>query len=163
MKTIGHNSVRVLFQMLITSIAMTGYAVAAGNLQAGDAAYNAHDMTKAIQQYQIELKNNPDSLEARIGLAKCYSKKGYKSSSSTLIEEVLLMDSSNEDALLLKSAAYIKQKKFDEASQLIDRVLNVDPDNITAHSYLVRIHNALGDFETAEQLAVKIKTLRAGK
>ena len=59
MKTIDHNSVRVLIKVMVVIITLIGYAVAAGNLQAGDAAYNAHDMTKAIQQYQIELKKQP--------------------------------------------------------------------------------------------------------
>ena len=163
MKTIVNNSLRVLIQVIITTIAMTAYAVAEDNLQAGDAAYSAHDMTKAIQQYQIELKNNPDSLEARIGLAKCYSKKGYKSSSSKLIDEVLSMDSSNEDALVLKSAIYIKQKKLDKASQLIERVLKVNPDNIAAHSHLARIHNESGDYESADELYSKINALREKK
>ncbi|MCK6483226.1 MAG: tetratricopeptide repeat protein [Phycisphaerae bacterium] len=55
----------------------------------------------------------------------------------------------DREALNQKGTALFKQEKFREAVGVFEQVLRIDPENVTAHSYLFRAHAALGESELA--------------
>ena len=152
------NIIRKVTSLLFLCLMTQAYA--ASNLEQGDAELSAGNVMKAIQQYQIALKNSPNSAIARTRLAACYMRKGYKSSSLRLIDEALSIDPNNVDALILSSRLLLSENKLDEAMQLLYSVISVDRNNTEALTYLARIHNNKGDVKTADEIYSKIEALQ---
>ncbi len=142
---------------------ITTFAFASSNIEQGDAALAGHNITKAIQHYQIELKNNPKSIIARTKLAECYMRKGYTAASLKVIDEAITLSPNDVDPLFLKSKLYIRGKRLDEAAQTLNQLLVLSPEHIEAHVQLARIYNEQGNAEAADALYLKIDAMEASK
>lgn len=162
MKTLIHFSPLLLITTIVV-MCVASIAVAASHIEQGDIEFAGRNITKAIQQYQIELKNNPDSIVARTRLAKCYIRKGYKTVTSKLVDEALSLNPYDVDALLLKSKIYRSKGQIDDATQELNKVIIQNPDNIEANYGLADIYSNAGNNEAADQIYLKIKTLRENK
>jgi len=140
-------------------MSMSNIALASSNIEQGDTALANRDITKAIQQYQIELKNYPDSVIARTKLARCYLRKGYKSAATKMITEAVTLNPNDVDALILKSKLLIWNQQTDQAFDILGQVLALSPDSVEALWHLADIYNDQGNTEAADVLYTKIKTL----
>jgi Flp pilus assembly protein TadD len=148
--------IRILAVMSVANIIL-----ASPNIEQGDTAFANRNITKAIQQYQIELKNNSDSVIARTKLARCYMRKGYKSATLKMVDEAITLNPNDVDVLILKSKLHIWNSKYDDAMGILNQVLVLSPNNIEAYRDLAGIYNEKGETKAADELYLKINTLNA--
>ena len=150
----------LFFIKILIVMNMTNIALASSNIEQGDAALKSRDVAKAIQHYQIELKNNPKSIVARTKLARCYMRKGYKSATTKMITEAIALDLNNIDVLLLKSKLHLWNKQSDKAMETLEQIKVLEPDNVEALGQLAGIYNDEGNTDAADALYLKIKALK---
>ncbi len=144
-------------------MSMASLSLASQNIKQGDTALAKRDLTKAIQHYQIELKNNPDSVIARTKLAKCYMRKGYRVAATKMITEAVILNPNDVEALLLKSKQLVWNQQPKKAEEVLGQVIALSPDNVEALSQLADIYNDQGNTKAADKLYLKINTLRVSK
>lgn len=149
----------VLFIIMFFAMSMSTIAFASPNIDQGDAAFAKRDIARAIQQYQIELKNNPESVIARTKLARCYLRKGYKSATLNMVDEAIALAPNNVEALILKSKLYIWNDQIEDAVVILNKVQLLSPNNIEAYTDLASIYNNIGETQAADELYLKIEAL----
>ncbi len=121
------------------------------------------NIEKAIQYYQIDIRKNPDSIAGRVGLAKCYSSRGYMSMVDNIVGQILARQGDNIDALLLLAKVKTENKEWSEVESIAKKVINIDKSNIKAH---VHLRNALyqsGNPVDAESINKTLKKIMENK
>lgn len=102
-------------------------------------------------QYIAEKIPNEDlGLTARARMAGILLSRGEKDEGEALLEEVLLTDTLNSDALLLRGALKVEQKDFRNAISDFRNLLRKEPENKQAQLLIARTHNAAGDITLAK-------------
>ena len=102
-------------------------------------------------QYIAEKIPNEDiGLTARARMAGILLSRGEMEEGEALLEEVLLTDTLNSDALLLRGALRVEQKDFRNAISDFRNLLRKEPDNKQAQLLIARTHNAAGDITLAK-------------
>ena len=107
---------------------------------------------KAVDVYQGIVEDDgtqTNGLEARNKIALVELRKGNRDRASTLIDEVLAQDKSNENALLMQAGLQIADGKFDDAIVSARTVLRDNPDSIKALGLLGQAYSASGSSELA--------------
>ena len=94
---------------------------------------------------EVDVVNRAKGLLASLEMAE-----GNLEKTNALIEEILRVDSSNEQALVLKSSMQIDERKLDQAIANLRTVLRDTPDSARAHLLLGRAHEFKGSVELAE-------------
>jgi len=108
---------------------------------------------KALAEYETvaEQAGNEDAgLSAMARMAGIKLSKGETEAGEDLLERVLLVDSFNSEALLLRAALNIDREKFRPAVSDLRSILRNDPENLQAQLLLARAHTAAGDQVLAE-------------
>jgi len=117
-----------------------------------------HDVTKSIQNYQTEHKNNPGSVVAMKNLAVCYMAKGYRKQAQKIINKILALDVNDIDGLVLQGKLNLSREDWNAASKNFTRVIAIDQENIAARKYMSSVLHHLGN---TEQAAVEYEKYRA--
>lgn len=104
------------------------------------------DKAKAEFGIVIERAGNEDaSLEAKSGIAALEVAAGNEEEGEKLVEEVLAVDSMNEQALFLRSVLYLSRNELKDAVSDLRSILRNNPDNERAQVLLARAHSTAGD------------------
>jgi tetratricopeptide (TPR) repeat protein len=132
-----------------------------------DSAPDAHDLRlvlarqyqvterepEAIAEYEtvVELAGNEDpALTAKSRLAAIELANGDAEAGEALIEDVLSVDSSNAEALVLRGALNFNRNEFKDAVSDLRSVLRESPDNAGAQLLLARTHSKAEDYSLAK-------------
>ena len=94
---------------------------------------------------EIEVVNRAKGLLASLEMAG-----GNLHRTNALIEEILRVDTSNEQALVLKSSMQIDERKLDPAIANLRTILRDSPDSARAHLLLGKAHELKGSVELAQ-------------
>lgn len=133
-----------------------------------DESPNNDDLKFALVQFhlsrkEIELSNNilrkiidekPDTEAANKAkgiIAASLLTKGDASAAEKIINEVLIADKENQNALILKASIDINRQKYDEAIAALRLVLRDAPDSSRALFFLAKAHNLSGSPELADE------------
>lgn len=133
------------------------------DLQFRLAAYFMKNAQKDEAQkiYQSLIKSDGMSAEkAKIRMAYLYENQGKPEESQALIEEVLLENAGNIEALTLRGTLYLKDKDALSAVSDFRTVLNADPDNAEIIKLLGSAHVMNGDIDLAIDMFKNAQNLK---
>lgn len=154
-KKIAINVSTVLFLLLpVISFALT-------NLEAADAYFNDGDLKQASKNYHRELRDNPNSVMALIGIARCNLIKGYDEMAQESISKALKINSNDISALYVQAKLNLHRKEYASAKAVLQKLLSLDSEYLKAYPLLSSALYSLGDAEGADQAFETLKTKQA--
>jgi len=116
---------------------------------------------EAQKIYQSLIESDELSAEkAKIRMAYLYETQGKREESKVLIEEVLLENAGNIEALTLRGTLYLKDKDALSAVSDFRTVLNTDLDNAEIIKLLGRAHVMNGDTDLAIDMLKSAQNLK---
>jgi tetratricopeptide (TPR) repeat protein len=132
--------------------------LARDHLATGYEALAAGRFDEASFSFRNELIRNPDSIDARVGLAACLFETGELANARVLVDEVLDADKRNASALGLRGALLYREGDAEEARKDLERAVRYDDENYYNHNYLGVVYQGLGMTSKAiEQVAEAVK------
>jgi tetratricopeptide (TPR) repeat protein len=129
--------------------------LARDHLGAGQEALAAGRFDEASFSFRNELARNPESLEARVGLAACLFEVGELAGAKELVDQVLDEDKRNASALGLRGALLFREGELKDARKDLERALRYDELNYYNHNYLGVVYQGLGDTKAAIEQIMK--------
>jgi len=119
------------------------------------AYFKAGQLEKARSLYQTILKNNPNYLRARLGLAYCLAASGEGDQALALLNPMVEADPDTLDIRFARAFAYEKLRRFWPAILEYDLILKRSPENPTAKKLRLQALSDLGASSIALDAAVK--------
>jgi tetratricopeptide (TPR) repeat protein len=114
------------------------------------------ETSEAIDLFERALKLNPENDDLRIGLGSCYiygkGRNGNPQETMKGIQELLSVarkDSNNMKAQLVLGVGGLVSGQFDKALERLQRVVQHEPNNLEAISFLADTYAAKGNKEEA--------------
>lgn len=111
---------------------------------------------QAIEYFSKALEAEPNDIRVHLSLGEILQRESRLDEALDQAEAVLELDSKNRFALDLKCRALRDLRRFGEASQVADRLVAADTDNLKYAYLRVTIAEAQGEFETAAALLEEI-------
>jgi len=130
---------------------------AQASVEQGYAALEQGKTDRAIQLFQMAVRDNPDSIVSKVGLAKAFYSKRRLEDTEKMVRQILRVDPHNMDALYLKAKIEQRKGNLDVARDLLIEVVNNQPDNVPARRDLANILNDLGETDLADQIYGELK------
>ncbi|OQA00845.1 MAG: lipoprotein NlpI [Bacteroidetes bacterium ADurb.Bin408] len=96
----------------------------------GAAYFREKDIPKAIENFEISIKKNPDYIENYNNLGAIYSNMQRPDLSSPYIDKALALDSNNTEALRNKGIIYFELKNFPEACRFWKKARDLGAANV---------------------------------
>ncbi len=95
---------------------------------------NTGRVDEAIQHYERALQGDPDDMAMRMSFARALEQQGYDLDAEIQLERVLEEDEENAEAMFLLAEIKMRSQppEQEEAEQLYERVIEVDPDSFHA-------------------------------
>ncbi len=94
------------------------------------AYFKSGDISKAKYYYKTVIKRNPDYVRAKIGLVYCLAKEHESEKAFNILDELPATDNR---VLFARAYVFEQAKKFWEAIKEYDHILEIYPENKTAH------------------------------
>ena len=133
---------------------------AASEIERGYSALTNKDLKKATQHFQIVLANDPESINAKLGLAKTYKLRGLKKSTQKLVHDILKNEPDNLEALLLEGQLHLWNAEWLQSQHTFEKIISLDEKNILAHTFLVQALSYMGKLSEADAIYEKLKKLQ---
>jgi TolB-like protein/cytochrome c-type biogenesis protein CcmH/NrfG len=111
-----------------------------------------HDNELAKTTYQSVGKQLPSSSEVPAALASIAQRQGHWDQATTDFEQALVLDPRNADRLLSAAWNYTDLRKFEAAIKLLDRALDIQPNDPVLMAGKATIFQAQGNLEEAAKL-----------
>jgi tetratricopeptide (TPR) repeat protein len=109
------------------------------------------NLAEAIKATEEAQQLNPELLRAPYLLGLAYQKQGKFKTALNQFRLRLQKDQDHKETLLATARLLVEVGDFSAAQQHLERLLQVDPRQVTARLMLARIlYQGLGDFETAQ-------------
>ena len=134
--------IKSICALFILALSVPVYADS--NIDMGYESLNNHELDKALQFFSIELRDNPESASARLGIAKSYALKGYRSLAMEQVNEIIAHEPNNIEALFMQGRDYLLGNKLQEARDNFQRVVELDATHILGQASLLQTLRALG-------------------
>lgn len=145
--------------ILLAQAALFSNGLAAFVIEDANQALQDQNIEQAIRLYQQGLLDDPQSLDAKVGLAYCYFYKGQYQRATEWVSEVLEVDRLHVKGQLLRGRLYLQEQNLAAAKTAFQQVIGVDPDNIEAHKELGNVLYSLGDQKRADDHYNKVRSL----
>jgi tetratricopeptide (TPR) repeat protein len=115
-----------------------------------------------------KIKNNPADIKSMIALAALYIQEGrttgnfkyYNAAATSLVNDVLVKDAKNFEALTFKATILLSQHQFEEANKIAEQVRQLYPQNAYVYGLIVDANVELGNYEMALEAADKMISIR---
>jgi len=128
--------------------------VAAGMPPGGDSAGRA-ELLADIETARAAYTSDPADTDARVRLAELTYEAGSFEEAGSLLEPLVSGDASN-DVLMLAARIEYLSGRFDRAEELLNRVLELEPDNARAAAKLVFVHYQTNSYDKCGALADRV-------
>lgn len=135
-----------------------------------------NDWPNAVRAYRSALQEFPGDAPALIGLGTVYAELDQYQSAIRAVQRVLSTDSGNQEALLkmgellhlmdqpeqaiktylYSASVYSKAGQLNEAVEVWQKVVEIDPNQIQARNYLAQTYAKLGNPESASEELITI-------
>jgi tetratricopeptide (TPR) repeat protein len=117
---------------------------------------------------QSELKNTPDNAKAALSLATIFIQEArisgnylyYDRAALKYVNDVLKKDSTNFDALTLKSLVYLSQHHFSDGLAIAVKAQQINPYNAFIYGILVDGNVEMGNYDSAVSNSDKMVSIR---
>ena len=119
------------------------------------AYFKTGQLEKARSLYQTILKNTPNYLRARLGLAYCLAASGEGDQALALLDPMVEADPDTMDIRFARAFVYEKLRRFWPAILEYDLILKRSPENPTARKLRLQALSDLGASSIALDAAVK--------
>ncbi len=106
--------------------------------------------------YEKLIKHHPQRLDMIIEVADTYLKTGKKEMAEARIDMGLGVTPDNMKLLYLKSRLCMERDNHQTTIEILDRILRIDPDFITAKEDLARVYEKVGDKDRLEHLYTEL-------
>jgi tetratricopeptide (TPR) repeat protein len=103
----------------------------------------------AERELQTALELDPSNLDVRLDLVSLYIGTDRIADSRRMIDEVVAEEPANRRGKLLLGVVLFRENRLDEAEELLQQVLLLNPDPVYTHYYLGLIRQRRGDHEQA--------------
>ncbi len=114
----------------------------------GHILYNARRYDEAIEEYRKGLENNPDSIQAHLGLGEIYVKQGrYEEALAEMLKVRPLVKSPRHLARI--GSVYAAAGKRDEAIKILEEVKGLTGQRYDLGAHIAAIYAALGNEDQA--------------
>ena len=133
-------------------------------------AYTAEWETVKNNATVLQKKISGDSKDTKsmIALAALYIQEGritenfghYNASAMKLVEDVLVLDANNFEALTFKSTILLSQHQFEEAGRIAEQARQLFPQNAYVYGLLVDARVEQGNYKLALEAADKMIAIR---
>jgi tetratricopeptide (TPR) repeat protein len=135
------------------------------------AAANSPEWLKVKQQgYQLleSVQSNPNDTKSLIRLATLYIREAritgnyayYDKAALTYVNNTLAIDSTNFEALILKSLLYLSQHHFSDGLALAEKAKSINPYNAYVYGIAVDGNVEMGNYDSAVADADKMLSIR---
>ena len=104
--------------------------------------------THASRLLEQIVSDNSQDIENRIFLAKVYSSLG-RDDEAVAIYQSLLDIKEDHDTLLLLGSLYVKNREYDKAQKILNRLIRLDGDSYMAYYSLARLYVELKYYDKA--------------
>ena len=131
---------------IVSTVAAQGYD--ASLAQAFD-QLAAGKVEEASLSFKRALTQNPESEDARTGLAACHFERGELDVARRLVDEVLEVNDKNARALGLRGALAYRNGDLRDARRILERAIKSDKENAYNLNYLGIVLHSLGRQEAA--------------
>ena len=123
---------------------------------------------KEAYKLQQQITANPNDAKSLTQLATLYIQEArvtgnyayYDKASMKLVENALQMDSTNLEALVLKSLLYLSQHHFAEGLEMAQHARNINPYNAFVYGVCVDGNVEMGNYDSAVADADKMLSIR---
>ncbi len=135
---------------LLLSLPLAQPALAQSALQQGDSLLNQGLVDQSIPLFQAAIRSNPNSVEARLGLAIAYRRAGRIDEAFAAYEQVLTLAPNNRMAL--QSLGLLGGFRIEWQARgiaALDQLLELEPDNREALAQRALLYGYQGRFEAA--------------
>ena len=155
----------VLTRQLQTNAEITNLSPRSGDATASSEFLNAQ---KAVAFYREQIRKNPDNPKHYVELAQLYLQEArvtalhheYFPKAARLLEQVLKLDPRDFNALITKASMLATLHQFQEAKQIVQRAIAINPYNAYAYGILCDTHVELGEYEDAVKTCDKMLSIR---
>ena len=132
------------------------YGEAYNYLISGDTCRYREEVDTAIAHYKQALTHRPDYLDAQLGLAKCYRRKGAILEAIQSLETALVMNAFHEETHLQLAKTYAEAGYTQKAIRHYQRVVKLNPRQVEARFgqalLLENLQNLTGSIQLYEEI-----------
>jgi tetratricopeptide (TPR) repeat protein len=105
---------------------------------------------EAVSEFQAELANNPDHIQAMIYLADTHMKLNHPEAARPLLEKALRIDAGQELAHLDLGILYADAGRYDDALLEMKEAARLAPEDVNVHWRLGRLYRSMGKKDEAK-------------
>lgn len=111
-----------------------------GRLNMGAALYLTKQYEEAVTHFKYVLAFEQQNTMALLNLAACYDALGDLENSVAVLEQLVKERPQWKDAHYNLAVAYVKQEKYDEATEALKAELQLNPKHEMARTLLNKLH-----------------------
>lgn len=112
--------------------------------------------TNGIKQLKHILSLKPEQPEANIGLVYYHITNGNIQQGEEILDAWIKNDDESVFPLLLKGYLLLLDKKYDSAISFYNRVLDIDPSNVSARLSIAQVNSSQGNHDIAYQSTLSL-------
>ena len=116
-------------------------------------------LTEAVTEFQAELDNDPQHLQARAYLGDSYVQLKDYAKAQPELEKVLAADASSALAHRDLGIVYAEEGRKDDAISELQKAIELDPKDVTPHWRLAKLYQSTGKKEEAKAEFAKASTM----
>jgi len=121
------------------------------------------DLSKAIHEFEQEIKFNPAYAGSYDRLADTYLRMSRLNEAEALLKRSLLLDSNSTGPYILLGKVHLKKKDYPQARMYLERAVKMDPNNYISHHLLGEAYQGAGKAEEAEHELKLAEQLQSGR
>ena len=111
-----------------------------------------NDMSNALKYARRCIEIDPEDIGSHILLAEIYGSTGDTEAAKSEHKKILEIDPGQLTVLI---TLHLKNKKYQDAFDLLHEAISRDPENAIVHYYIGRVNAQLGNLEEAESSYIK--------
>ena len=127
-------------------------------------------MRKPSMRISLPLEQRPDDAAAHASLGATLNILGRNEEAETHLHRAIALNPSHTEALYFLATLRAEQQRYDEMLELLQRLINIDPNDAEAHVsmgvaffFLGRSDEALRSFDQALSLDPTLENARANR
>lgn len=151
----------MLLYVISMSLLLPCTALALTHIDAADNYWQEGDIKQATKYYHKALRDNPNSVIALVGIARCNLIQGYDEMAQDTINKALKINSNDVSGLFVQAKLQLRRKEYGSAKTTLQALLAINSEYLDAYPLLSSALYSLGDAEGADQVFETLKTKQA--
>jgi tetratricopeptide (TPR) repeat protein len=119
------------------------------------------NVSKAIEEFELEQKLNPGYAGTYDRLGDSYSRIGKYDDAERALQRAILLDATATGPYILMGKVLIKKKDYASAATYLEKALRMDPSNYISHHLMGEAYRGLGRAADAERELKRAEELQS--